>query len=246
MMFFYKFYPILIIGLQVFCLYHAFKNKADQKWFWLIFFFPAIGALIYLYHHFYSKDTVSSITESVKGAINTNYETKKLENQLDFSDTVQNKTNLADKYYDLKRYDEARQLYESCRESFNRNNPEIIQKLVRVYFALKEYNTVIEYSKIIENKTEFIDSDEHIMLAWSYYNEENEEQARQEFKQMDGLFCNYNNRLEYAKFLNLIGEKEAAIDKTEQLLSEINQMTAQEKRGKRVVYKSIRQFHSEI
>jgi hypothetical protein len=240
-----KLYP-LIIGLQLFFLYHAFKNKADQKWFYLIFFFPAIGALMYLYHHFYSKENISSITEGVKGAINTNYETKKLESELDFSDTIQNKTNLADKYYGLKRYGEAQQLYESCRETFNKNNPDILQKLVRIYFAQKDYNKVIEYSKIIKNKAEFIDSHENIMLAWAFFNEDKIEEAKDEFKKMDGLFCNYNNRLEYAKFLNKADKKEAAVDKVEQLLGEINQMNSQEKRGKRDVYKAIKQFHTEL
>ena len=213
------------------------RTKLIKNDFISSFFFPVIGALVYLYHHFYSKENFSSITEGVKGAINTNYETKKLESKLDFSDSVQNKTNLADKYYDLKRYGEAQQLYEACRETFNKNNPEILQKLVRIYFSQKDYMRVIEYSEIIKNKSEFIDSHENIMLAWAFFNADKIKEAKEEFKKMDGLFCNYHNRLEYAKFLIKTDNKEAAVEKTKQLLEEINQMNSQEKEKREIFIK---------
>ena len=42
----FRFYtPILI--LQVFCLYHAYKNKSENWWYFLILMFPLIGSLIY-------------------------------------------------------------------------------------------------------------------------------------------------------------------------------------------------------
>ncbi|MEN8927952.1 MAG: hypothetical protein ABF242_00520 [Flavobacteriales bacterium] len=189
---------------------------------------------------------MSTIAEGVKGALNTNYETKKLENELDFSDTVHNKTKLADRYYDLSRFEEARLLYESCRESFNKNNPDLIQRLIRVYFAQKDFDTVIEYSQIIRNKTEFIDSQEQIMLAWSLYNSKKIDEAKKEFIEMDGLYCNYSHRLEFAKFLNVTNEKEAASNKIAQLIDEINQMSSHEKKGKRDIFRAIKQFRTEL
>jgi len=242
---YFKFYP-LIIGLQIFCLYHAYKNKADQKWFWFIIVFPLVGALLYLYHNFYSKDNIAQVSEAVKGTINTNYETKNLEKALEFSDTVKNRTNLADKYYELGRIEDAKELYESCLEIMDRNNPEIIQKLMAVQYAQKDYKKVIELSSVVLNKQEFIDSKEHIMLAWSYHHENKSELARIEFKKMDGLFCNYVNRLEYAKFMDASGEKEEAISKAEQLISEINQMDNREKKGKRAIFSAIKKFHAEL
>jgi hypothetical protein len=85
------YYP-LIIGLQAFCIYHAYKNNSEQKWFWLIIFFPLIGCIIYLYHHFYSKENVRTISEGIKETVDKNYQTRKLEDKLNFSDSVQNKT----------------------------------------------------------------------------------------------------------------------------------------------------------
>ena len=107
------FYPLELL-LQIFCVYHAYKHSSEQKWYWLIIFFPVFGSLIFLYHHFYSKDTVETISEGIKGVVNKNYQTEKLENKLNFSDSVLNKTNLANKYMDIGEYSSAIQLYESC------------------------------------------------------------------------------------------------------------------------------------
>ena len=50
----------------------------------------------------------------------------------------------------------------------------------------------------------------------------------------------------YSDLPKNVNEKEAAIDKLEQLLVEISQMNSHEKKGKRDVYKAIKNFHTEL
>ena len=92
-----RFYtPILI--LQIFCLYHAYKSNSQQKWYWLIIFFPFFGSLLYLFDTFYTRGNIRSLTEGVKGMMNSNYRLEQLERELKFSDNVSNRVNLADAY----------------------------------------------------------------------------------------------------------------------------------------------------
>ncbi len=73
----FRFYTPIIL-LQAFCLYHAYKRNEEQKWFWIILIFPAIGCLIYLYHTFYSKENIEDLTEGVKTSFINNYKIDKL------------------------------------------------------------------------------------------------------------------------------------------------------------------------
>ena len=88
--------PLLI--LQVFCIYHVYKNKREYWWVWLIIFFPLIGCIIYVYKNFYSKKNIENLAEEVKSTTNSNYTIAKLEKELEFSDTIENKVKVADEY----------------------------------------------------------------------------------------------------------------------------------------------------
>src|SRR4051812_13448934 len=88
--------PFLI--LQAFCLYHAYKNNNQQKWYWIIIFFPVVGCVIYLYDNFYSKHKLQSISEVAKNLVNSNRRIEQLERDVKFNDNVTNKVNLADAY----------------------------------------------------------------------------------------------------------------------------------------------------
>src|SRR5688572_31932151 len=96
--------PLLII--QAICLYHAYRHNAEQRWYWFIIFFPGVGCALYVYHHFYSRENVQTIAQSVKEVVNSNYRLEQLEKALRFSDNATNKNNLADTYAHYGRYDE--------------------------------------------------------------------------------------------------------------------------------------------
>src|SRR5687768_13725127 len=105
----YGFYAPIFL-LQAFCVYHAYRNNAEQRWYWLIVFFPLIGCIVYLLHIFNNRDTIDSITENVKGAVIKNYRIDQLEKAYRFSDNIKNKVNLADAYAENGRYKEAIEL----------------------------------------------------------------------------------------------------------------------------------------
>ena len=58
------FTPILL--LQAFCVYHAYRNNVEQRWYWLILFLPLFGCIIYLVQNFNSASTIKSLEENVK------------------------------------------------------------------------------------------------------------------------------------------------------------------------------------
>lgn len=241
----FGFFPLSII-LQAFCIYHAYTNKADQKWFFIIIFLPLIGSGLYLYHHFYNRQNITKVSEGFKEVVNTNYSVQKLEKEVKFSDTITNKTNLADKYLELGRYQEAADLYESCLEGFNADNADLLRRLVKVHYLLENYGKSVAYGHQVNGNKTFSKSKEKIAYAWSLFYENEEEKAEKVFSEMDSTFTNYPHRMEFAKFLNESGKREDALSKLEELMDEYDHMEAREKRQNRAVNRDIVRLYGEI
>ena len=132
-------YPLIMI-LQVFCIYHAFTNKVEQKWYLIIFFLPFLGSLFYLYTHFYSRRNIENIAEGFKGVLIENYTIKKLEQEVKFSDTFANKMALADEHLRVGNYDRAKSLYESCVVEPHLNDTHLNMSLLNVNFLKENYD----------------------------------------------------------------------------------------------------------
>jgi len=240
-----RFYPIIVF-IQIFCIFHAFKNKAEQKWFWILLFLPFIGSLIYLYDQVFSRRKLEDLTEDVKGTFVNNYRIDKLEKELKFKDTISNRMSLAEEYTLAGNYESALELYESCNEGFQKENPHLQLKMLQNYYLMEDYATAVIYGERLEGKKEFINSEERVAYAWSQYYQKNIAGAESNFKAMDNNFTNYNQRLEYAYFLKEINKIEECKFKLEEMLDEIDAMDRYEQKLKRNITKEINAFYKVI
>jgi hypothetical protein len=210
------------------------------------YFFPLIGCIIYLYHHFYSKENVRTISEGIKETVDKNYQTRKLEDKLNFSDSVQNKTRLADNYLKTGEYTKAIALYDSCLQGFDKSNTDTIQKIIKSYFLIEDYEKAVSWGNQIKNNREFIGSDGHVSYAWSLFHLNHLEEAEENFIQMDSSYTNFSQRIEYARFLDKIDKKEAAKEKLQELLEEYSHIGAAQKKYYRGVKRMIDSALAEI
>ncbi len=240
-----RLYPLVIL-IQIFCLYHAYKNKSEQRWFWIIIVFPFLGSLFYLYDQFYSRGNIDKIKEEVKGSIISNYTINKLEQKVVFSDTFSNRLELANEHFKIGNYDRAIQLYESSNIGANKNDSVLLMKLIQAHYMKKHYKMVLEYGELLDGKKEFINSQERAAVAWSYYYEGDIEAAEKIFFKMDTNFSNYDIRLDYVYFLQKTKGNFHAKIKAEELLDEIEDMDAYEKRLNKNIIKDIKYCHSQL
>ena len=240
-----RFYaPILL--LQGFCLYHAYKNNTQQKWFWLIIIFPLVGSLIYLYYHFSGKINIDNITEGVKEALDSNYKMEKLEKENRFADTAANKIKLGDQYMQKERYKDALEMYESCLNGIYDDDPELMRKLLQANYMSGNYEQTINFGEKLENDYGFKNSNERIALAWAYFHNHGKEIAEKTFKAMDMQFANYPNRIEYCKFLLKENRTEEAKNKLATMIEEIEHMDSYERKMKRGIQGEIKKMYEGI
>lgn len=230
--------PLLV--LQAFCVYHAYRNNADYKWYWLIILFPLVGCLIYLYHNFANRSTAQTITEGVKEVVNSNYRIEQLEKAVRFNDNLSNKVNLADAYGKIGRYQEAVKLYTECLSGFMSEDPDLRMKVLQAAFMNKDYSTAISYGEMLAGEKTFRNSEARIAFAWALHLDGRKDNAQSVFKDMNKSFTNYVHRLEYGKFLKETNQLEELKALVGELGEEFNHMKGQERRLHRHVIQQIK------
>ena len=240
-----RFYP-LIVFLQVFCLYHAYSNKSEQKWFFIIFFLPFLGSVFYLYTHFYSRQNLSQVKEGVKGTFVKNYKINKLEKELEFSNTFSNKMELAEEHSIVGNYERAIELYESCKKGLHADDAGLGLKLIRNQYLVENHEEVVKYGKELSAVKEFSNSKEKTAYAWSLYRVGNEAESKKVFEEMDLQFANYQHRLEYVYFLQDSNRISEAKEKIDRLMQEINMMDAYEKGINKLVIRDIKGLYNQM
>lgn len=238
----FRFFPLILV-LQGFCIYHAYKNNNLQRWFFIIFFLPLIGSIIYLYVHFYSRKNIENLSEGLKGVLNTNYQIEKLEKELKVADTTTNRVRLADEYVTVGRVAEAIQLYEKSMTGISAEDPELLLKMMKASFLHKDYNMVVTCGEKIKNDYAFKNAEERVAYAWSLYHLGQKEEAETHFQDMDARFSNYMHRLEYSKFMEETDRPADAKNLLAELMEEYDQLDSYEKRLKKPVMKEIRQLY---
>lgn len=234
----YGFYtPILI--LQAFCVYHAYRNNAEQRWYWFIMLFPVIGCLFYIYHAFYNRRNMRNIAESLREVVNSNYKIQQLEKNLRFADTVTNRIQLADAYVEIGRHKDAIELYQNCLQGFMDNDPMIRMKLVQGYFSSGEYAKAITYGDSLTSEKAFKNAPARISYAWSLHYNGSSDLAEDVFRDMDRSYTNYEHRTAYCKFLIETKKTEDVKNRLGELMEELEHMKGPERKLYREVKREV-------
>ncbi|SDR72429.1 hypothetical protein SAMN05216503_0621 [Polaribacter sp. KT25b] len=218
----------LTIGLQVFCMYHAYKNRSNYYWYLIIFLLPLIGCLIYLFTQVINKRDISTITEEITTIINPTKKIKDLKKELEFSNTFQNKVNLANAYHESKDYLNAILYYEKALEGNFKDDPYTTNKLLHCYFKTANFDKVIAYANKIDINKEFKDSLYFYGLALEKTGRLDE--AEIQLKKVDKRYSNYPERLELSKFLIRRNKKEEAKEILSDITSEITAMNSKNRK----------------
>lgn len=234
----------LLIAFQAFCIYHVYKTRNEYYWYFVIFFVPVIGGAVYFFTQILNRNNVNRFLESISTVLNPTKKIKDLEKKLSFSDTFQNKINLADALTKNKNYEKAVVYYEKALSGKYQNNSHTINKVLKCYFFLKEYKKVVEYASKIDIENSFKDS--ICIYAISLEKCNFVEEAEIQFKKVDKRYSNYPERLELSKFLIRRNKKDSAQTVLDDVISEIDNMIETNQRKYKYIYRESKKLMSEI
>jgi hypothetical protein len=230
MFFFDTNFYIAIVILQAICVIHCVRKGNQQKWIWLIVFLPLIGSIVYFFSEIFTNREMRSVQSGVGEMFNPSGTIRKLEDNLRFSDTFNNRIALADAYLKASQPGKAIPLYENSLTGAFAENEYAIKQLIIAYYAEKRYADIVGMTPKIYKQPEFPRSKAHILYAMSLSYTGRDDMAEQEFSGLRGRFSNFEARYYYALFL----QKSNRIDEARQLLREITeeipQLSAAERR----------------
>jgi hypothetical protein len=233
MYFFGNYYYYITIGLQICCAIHCVNRGTANKWIWIIIILPVIGSLIYIYSEILSRRRFSTPTINVGAIVNPGGKIKKLESDLQFTDTFANRIKLADAYLEAGMTDKAIDLYTASLTGAFSENEHVLSQLVIAYFKVQRYEDAIATAKKVYKLPQFIRSKAHIAYAQSLEFAGDVEQAEKEFKAMKGRYSYFGPRYEYGLFLVRAGREDDAVAIFEDMLTEEPHLSPVERRSNR-------------
>jgi len=229
----------LTIALQVFCVYHMYKHKNSYYWIFLIIFLPVVGCLVYLITQVYSKRDVDRFQEDFTTIINPTKKVKDLERTLEFSETFQNRVNLADAYLEIKDYNNAITQYKNAIVKDFNNNKYVIFQLIQCYYRVEDYDKVVFYAEKVKHLTEFKGSKAQFFFGMSLAELGQIDLAEIQLKAINQRYSNYDERLALAQFLVDKNKTTEAKELLEEIYNESLHMTSSNKRKYRSTIKQV-------
>ena len=232
---FFGSYYYIIIGLAIFCGVHSYRRGTLSRWiFWLIFL-PFLGSVYYLYSEVFNKRSsfVKPVNYGPKKPA-SGVGIKKLEEALRFSDTFNNRVNLADAYLANGQTEQAIELYKISLTGAFDENEHVMQQLLVAYNETQRYSDIIPLAKKLQKLPQFNGSKSHILYAMALENLDRPDQAEKEFKLMKGRYSNFEQRYEYGQFLQRTGRDQDAWQVYSDMLNEEHHLSAMERKSNRV------------
>ena len=166
---------------------------------------------------------------------------RKLEENLRFSDTFNNRVLLADAYLANGQKEKAIELYESSLTGAFEENEYVQTQLIVAYSGLKQYDKVVTLARKISNQPTFPRSRIHMLYAMALEATGQPAAAEKEFLKMQSRFSFYETRYQYGLFLiraNRFGE---ARELYTSMLEEASHLSPRERRNANPYFKLVRE-----
>jgi hypothetical protein len=240
-----QYYAIVII-LQAICVIHCLRNKTSNNWIWLIVFLPLIGCLIYFFSEILTRSQMRNIQSGFGEMISPSSSIKKLEDNLRFSDTFQNRVSLADAYLKNRQYDKAIEMYESSLTGVFAENEYALAQLAIAYYEVKRYDDVIKTANKLYSRPQFNRSRVHIYYAIALAAAGQNEKAEKELQKMNIQFACFEARFYYAQFLVSQQREEDGVILLLNIKDEFSRLSPVEKRENREWYAKAKDYLNHI
>ncbi|GAA3557543.1 hypothetical protein GCM10022395_06100 [Snuella lapsa] len=193
-------------------------------------FLPVLGSIIYIITQVYNKRDAEKIQEGIISVINPTKRIRDLEHRLQFSETYQNRVNLADAYLDIQDNQNAITHYLEVLEDISQNNFYVYGKLIEAFYNIQDYKSVIAYVEKIKNQPEFSKSRTQFLYGLAQNELGNYEAAEANLRAIDIRYSFYEERLTLAKFLLNRQKTQDAKLLLEEIHTESQNMTKPNKR----------------
>jgi len=206
---------LFIIILQIYFCVHAYRHGKDWLWILFIILVPLIGCAVYFFtqmlpdlkndRRFKKADT------SLINTLDPQREIRRLQDELEISDNIDNRLALADAYVNAGQPGTAIELYEKCLIGIHQDDPDIMLKLAKANFENRENSRAKELlEKILSVNPQHKTYDTHLLYAKVLEALDQPEQAAKEYEILTNGYPGEEARVRYGLLLKKLGQEERA------------------------------------
>ena len=220
------FIAILLLLVQVLFGIHVIKTGRNLFWLWIILLIPGLGCLLYFLTQILPEMTHSRhIKRAGKGLIKTldpQREIRQLQDELEMSDSIDNRMALADAYVNAGEPDAAIPLYERSLTGIHENDPDIIFKLAHAFFVSKDYQKAKEIlDHLIADNPDYLSYDGHLLYAKTLEALHMTDDAIKEYEKLSDSYPGEEARVRYGLLLKETGNEARARELFKETLTRI-------------------------
>jgi hypothetical protein len=223
------YYPIIVV-IQILCVLHVIQYRKERWWIWLIVFIPVVGSIVYLFMEVLNRRDMNQLQSSLTQSLNPSSKIIKLEKQLAFADSHQNRIALADAYLEFGDMQKAIVLYEESLQGLYADDPYVNMQLVMAYFLTEAYPKAIEKAQTVLKDKDFQKSTARLYYALSLEKSHQKELAENELEALNVSYSNYEQRLAYGQFLIRNQQSQKAGEVFEEIIAEYNHLSPIERK----------------
>jgi hypothetical protein len=216
---------LLTLLAQGFCVIHAMRN-GNNNWIWIIAFLPGVGCLAYALSHIvpdlFGSYGIRTSARKVMKRFDPERDRRKLAQNLDRADTVDNRRHLAAESLDLKDFEKAKSLYEQCLSGIYERDPDMMLGLAQAQSGLAQHEQVRRtLEDLIAFNPEFRSAQGHLLYAQTLLALNEPERALNEFNIVKDNFPGEEARYGFAELLLKLGKTERAKLALEELVKRV-------------------------
>jgi hypothetical protein len=200
--------------VQIFFAVHAART-GRYWWIFIILIFPFAGALVYLFAE-YLPDMQRSVPchnvgAKIQKVVNPGKKIRELQQQLEITDSLKNRENLAEAYFSAGRYQDAVDLLERSLQGVHGNDPHLLEGLCFCYFSIGNFEKARDcIARLAEAENGQLPEQIKLLKARTLEELGDHDAAVEEYEKMSKSFQGEEARCRHALLLKKLGRKEEA------------------------------------
>ncbi len=204
----------LSVIVQIFFAVHAART-GRYWWIFIILVFPFAGVLVYLFAE-YLPDMQGNVSCRKVGAkiqkvVNPGKKIRELEKQLEITDSLKNRENLAEAYFGVGRYQDAVDLLERSLQGAHSNDPHLLEGLCYSYFSMGNYAKAKHcIARLAEAENGQFPEQVSLLKARTLEELKDYDGAVEEYDKLSKSYQGEEARCRHALLLKQLGRKEEA------------------------------------
>lgn len=218
--------PILIVAsvlLQFFCLVHLVRTGRPYYWIWLILIGSFLGSAVYIITQVIPElrnDPASrKLVRNVQDRIDPERQRRRIAQQLDVADTVDNRRKLAEECMRLGDYANAAELYQSVLKGIYASDAAFLLGLAQAQAGQQQYAAARDtLDALIKANPDFRSDDGHFLYARCLEELGEHARALEEYQVLSTSYPGEEARLRYGLLLKQAGRPHDARQVFEDML----------------------------